>query len=339
MEVSAAPAISPSSDKQLWSRLRDRVDSILEDRSPKASDPPASSSSRVDPERGKRLREGSELLMRGFDSVSSSLSQLSSTLISTQQRVSDLAKPPVSDALLKESPSSDSEEPKSKKLCSSAEFLDKYEANSCNEHKTSSPNSSTEKKHGVEESNESSKNRDDKITSDAIQSAALKKAKTLAVMMATKASFLSRELKSIKSELSFMQERCNLLEEENGRLQEVVDKGLRPEEDDLVRLQLEALLAEKSRLANDNANLVRENQCLHQLVEYHQLTSDVSATYEQAINGMCSDFSFPLTRLSTVFDDEEEQGSGDNNAPVTPSTSKLGLFPSLDEHLEIHHSD
>ena len=40
-----------------------------------------------------------------------------------------------------------------------------------------------------------------------------------------------------------------------------------------MRLQLEALLGEKSRLANDNANLTRENQCLRQLVEYHQLTS------------------------------------------------------------------
>lgn len=56
----------------------------------------------------------------------------------------------------------------------------------------------------------------------------------LAVMTATKASYLSRELKTIKSELSFMQERCNLLEEENRRFQEDFDKGVRPEEDDLV---------------------------------------------------------------------------------------------------------
>ena len=48
-----------------------------------------------------------------------------------------------------------------------------------------------------------------------------------------------------------MQERCALLEEENRRLRDGMDKGLRPEEDDLVRLQLEALLAEKSRLANE----------------------------------------------------------------------------------------
>ena len=40
-----------------------------------------------------------------------------------------------------------------------------------------------------------------------------------------------------------------------------------------VRLQLEALFVEKSRLAQENANLTRENQSLMQLVEYHQLTS------------------------------------------------------------------
>lgn len=56
----------------------------------------------------------------------------------------------------------------------------------------------------------------------------------LAVLMATKASYLSRELKSIKSEFGFMQERCNLLEEENRRLHDVIDKGGRAEEDDLV---------------------------------------------------------------------------------------------------------
>eukprot|EP01018_Ginkgo_biloba_P009595 Gb_00225 [translate_table: standard] len=39
-----------------------------------------------------------------------------------------------------------------------------------------------------------------------------------------------------------------------------------------VRLQLDALLAEKAWLTQENANYVRENQYLHQLVEYHQLT-------------------------------------------------------------------
>lgn len=73
-----------------------------------------------------------------------------------------------------------------------------------------------------------------------------------------------------------------------------------------VRLQLEALLAEKSRLAQENANLLRENQSLHQLVEYHQLTSqDLSASYEQVMQGMCLDFSSPLGKIESDSDDSE----------------------------------
>lgn len=52
--------------------------------------------------------------------------------------------------------------------------------------------------------------------------------------MATKAASLARELKSIKSDLCFVQERCALLEEENRRLRDGFAKGIRPEEDDLV---------------------------------------------------------------------------------------------------------
>lgn len=52
--------------------------------------------------------------------------------------------------------------------------------------------------------------------------------------MATKASGLARELKMIKSDLRFMQERCSLLEEENSKLRDGFGKGVQPEEDDLV---------------------------------------------------------------------------------------------------------
>ncbi|CAL9109252.1 unnamed protein product [Musa textilis] len=329
MEVSAAPAISPSSDERLWSRLRDRVDSILDNRGPKVDLPP-SSSCRVESECGKRLREDSELLIKGFDSVSSSLSQLSSTLSSTQQRVTYLTKSSVAEELPRERQKTESEEPKAKRHCDSTELLTKYEANSSNKHEATAPKSSADN-NKLANSNEG----DNEIASYPMQNATMKKAKTLAVMMATKASYLSRELKTIKSELSFMQERCNLLEEENRRFQEDFDKGVRAEEDDLVRLQLEVLLAEKSRLANENANLMRENQCLHQLVEYHHLTSqDLSASYEQAaLHGMCLDFSSPMPKS----DIDDENGHSDCEVPLTPSTGKLGLFSSLDEHLEIHH--
>ena len=56
----------------------------------------------------------------------------------------------------------------------------------------------------------------------------------LAASMAAKAAWLSRELKSVKSDLCFVQDRCALLEEENRRLRDGFVKGIRPEEDDLV---------------------------------------------------------------------------------------------------------
>ena len=94
-----------------------------------------------------------------------------------------------------------------------------------------------------------------------------------------------------------------------------------------MRLQLEALLAEKSRLAQDNANLARENQSLIQLVEYHQLTSqeeDLAASYEDVMEGMRLDFSTPMGKI----DDEEEFDA--EGVPVTPG-NKLGVLRSPDE--------
>lgn len=62
---------------------------------------------------------------------------------------------------------------------------------------------------------------------------------------------------------------------------------------------MEALFAEKSRLATENTNLTRENECLNQLLEYHQLTSqDLSESYEHdEIRGLCLDFSSPPPAL------------------------------------------
>jgi len=82
-----------------------------------------------------------------------------------------------------------------------------------------------------------------------------------------------------------------------------------------VRLQLEALLAEKSRLAQENANLTRENQSLMQLVEYHQLTSqDLDDSYEDVMQGIRLDFSSPLGKIT-----DDEEGECDDEVPVTPA--------------------
>ena len=56
----------------------------------------------------------------------------------------------------------------------------------------------------------------------------------IAISMADKAASLARELRSVKSDLCFLQQRCALLEAENGRFRDGYTEGIRPEEDDLV---------------------------------------------------------------------------------------------------------
>ncbi|KAF8364673.1 hypothetical protein HHK36_033353 [Tetracentron sinense] len=104
------------------------------------------------------------------------------------------------------------------------------------------------------------------------QETQLKASRDVAMAMAAKAKLLLRELKTVKADLAFAKERCTQLEEENRILRESREKGDNPEDDDLIRLQLETLLAEKARLAHENSIYARENRFLREIVEYHQLT-------------------------------------------------------------------
>ncbi|XP_068668825.1 uncharacterized protein [Aristolochia californica] len=114
--------------------------------------------------------------------------------------------------------------------------------------------------------------RQPQMVMQADQETQLKASRDVAMAMAAKAKLLLRELKTIKADLAFAKERCAQLEEENRILRESHEKGDTPEDDDLIRLQLETLLAEKSRLANENSIYARENRFLREIVEYHQLT-------------------------------------------------------------------
>lgn len=100
----------------------------------------------------------------------------------------------------------------------------------------------------------------------------LKASRDVAMAMAAKAKLLLRELKTVKADLAFAKDRCGQLEEENRILRESLENGDNPEDDDLIRLQLESLLAEKARLAQENSVFARENRFLREIVEYHQLT-------------------------------------------------------------------
>ncbi|KAI3749777.1 hypothetical protein L2E82_20393 [Cichorium intybus] len=100
----------------------------------------------------------------------------------------------------------------------------------------------------------------------------LKASRDVSMAMAAKAKLLLRELKTVKADLAFAKERCAHLEQENRILRETNGDGDNQEDDDLIRLQLESLLAEKARLAQENSVYARENRFLREIVEYHQLT-------------------------------------------------------------------
>ncbi|KAF8737562.1 hypothetical protein HU200_014109 [Digitaria exilis] len=303
MDSATVALASPASDdRRFWDRLRARVDTILEDRRGLPPVAAAGTTRVVESERGKRLREDSLMLVRGLDSVAATLSELSDTLTAAQKGVSALATCSSQARECERSADVDEEEeePKAKRLCS-----DSLEAAGLNGDSPVAGKEAAANPDGMGGV---------QASAEVAQSTNLKRARNLAVSMATRAAALAKELKNIKSELHFMQERCSLLEEENKRLREGYDSGIAPEEDDLVRLQLEALLAEKSRLAQENANLTRENQSLTQLVEYHQLTSqDLDESYEDVMQGMRLDFSSPLGKIS-----DNEEGEYDDGVPVTP---------------------
>ncbi|KAK7287019.1 hypothetical protein RJT34_22429 [Clitoria ternatea] len=110
--------------------------------------------------------------------------------------------------------------------------------------------------------------------SQTINQTQLKASRDVAMATAAKAKLLLRELKTVKADLAFSKARCAQLEEENKLLRaEGREKGGQTRaDDDLIRLQLETLLAEKGRLANENEMYARENRFLRETVEYHQLT-------------------------------------------------------------------
>ncbi|GJX34938.1 hypothetical protein Tco_0246495 [Tanacetum coccineum] len=103
------------------------------------------------------------------------------------------------------------------------------------------------------------------------QETQLQASRDVAIATAAKVKQLVRELKNVKAELAFAKELCSELEEENKTLREVDEEEDHPA-DDMIRVQLEMLLEEKGRLANENSEYSRENRHLREIVEFHQLS-------------------------------------------------------------------
>ncbi|KAL6968323.1 hypothetical protein U1Q18_034127 [Sarracenia purpurea var. burkii] len=237
-----SPIFSPSSDKRFWSALSTRIDTILENRKPFDPSFPSRSNS-GESEGAKRMREDSMLLLKGFDSVAHSLSRLSKTLDNALQGARDLARPPTMTEIYQNA----MEKAKSKEVEETEEAKEEEEEegdegkrglkrkfdvqNSCEEHE-SDPQKEMEKIPKEEGKLKKAKNVGSSLLCPLLMRS--EDLIVLAISMATKATSLARELKSIQSDFCFMQERCALLEEENRRLRDGFAKGIRPEEDDLV---------------------------------------------------------------------------------------------------------
>ncbi|OIW01384.1 hypothetical protein TanjilG_12924 [Lupinus angustifolius] len=133
----------------------------------------------------------------------------------------------------------------------------------------------------------------------------LKASRDVAMATAAKAKLLLRELKTVKADLAFAKARSAQLEEENKLLRdrEGSDKGHSPQndddDDDLIRLQLETLVAEKARLANENEIYSRENRFLREIVEYHQLTMQDVVYLDEGIEEVTHIYPIDSSSLSS----------------------------------------
>lgn len=134
------------------------------------------------------------------------------------------------------------------------------------------------------------------------QETQLKASRDVAMATAAKAKLLLRELKTVKADLAFAKQRCSQLEGENKILREAYENGDHPAaDDDMIRLQLETLLAEKARLAHENSIFARENRFLMEIVEYHQLTMQDVVYLDEGIEEVTEVYPIPaVSRMLSV---------------------------------------
>uniref|UniRef100_A0A1J3IQF3 Uncharacterized protein n=1 Tax=Noccaea caerulescens TaxID=107243 RepID=A0A1J3IQF3_NOCCA len=131
----------------------------------------------------------------------------------------------------------------------------------------------------------------------------LKASRDVANAMAAKAKLLLRELKMVKSDLAFAKQRCAQLEEENKVLRENRNgDNSHTDDDDMVRLQLETLLAEKARLAHENSIYTRENLYLRGVVEYHHLKMQDVVYFDEKTEEVTEVYPINLTSMSSSSD-------------------------------------
>ncbi|KAL3531585.1 hypothetical protein ACH5RR_005106 [Cinchona calisaya] len=161
----------------------------------------------------------------------------------------------------------------------------------------------------------------------------LKASRDVAMATAAKAKLLLRELKTVKADLAFAKQRCSQLEDENRILREAREKGDNPADDDMIRLQLETLLAEKARLAHENSVYARENRFLREIVEYHQLTMQDVVYLDEGIEEVTEVYPIPAVSrmLSASPPSPISPHSPPENSPARsmPVTNQILAIPRL----------
>ncbi|KAK4359521.1 hypothetical protein RND71_021750 [Anisodus tanguticus] len=158
----------------------------------------------------------------------------------------------------------------------------------------------------------------------------LKASRDVAMATAAKAKLLLRELKTFKADLAFAKLRCSQLEEENKILRESCEKGDNPEDDDMIRLQLETLLAEKARLAHENSVYARENRFLREIVEYHQLTMQDVVYLDEGIEEVTEVYPIPaVSRMLSTSPPTPSSPRTPSEVPLSRSHSVTALAPQV----------
>ncbi|KAK6943332.1 hypothetical protein RJ641_024434 [Dillenia turbinata] len=149
----------------------------------------------------------------------------------------------------------------------------------------------------------------------------LKASRDVAMATAAKAKLLLRELKTVKADLAFAKARCTQLEEENKILRESCEKGDNPADDDLIRLQLETLLAEKARLTHENSLYARENRFLREIVEYHQLTMQDVVYIDEGMEEVQEVYPFSIPEVSKMLSESPSSPSSPYSPEAVTSLS------------------
>ncbi|KAM3404794.1 hypothetical protein ACQJBY_007725 [Aegilops geniculata] len=147
------------------------------------------------------------------------------------------------------------------------------------------------------------------------ESPQIKASRDVANVMAAKVKLLQRELKTVNADLAFSKERCAQLEEET-RLHRAGNNDHAANED-LVRKQLETLLAEKARLATENTVYARENRFLREIVDLNQLT--VVGLQEDIIEEEEEEEEYEEEEEEEYEEEEEEEAEHDT--PATKGTA------------------